>query len=273
MSDEDFPAAHSMDTEWYAVDKDGNLGHFRTGEAGAAPDSALAGQDDPEGGVSLSAVIRSLSSKSGVEYEVDDLIAMEGGPVFDFSWRTRQYESASFSDAASCYCVLMLFASEMKFSELQGRVASAASRATGRRSAALRVDRIVNSKYILGYVDGPLPVGSLQNWVEDQTILKAWVNHPLTAARIGIFEYEHGEVFENWIAGLYLRDRAPIKPLNVKDLPEALRNLFENTRFDRRSFIHHAAIDPREAGECTSWEQSWVGLDGLVNRVEGDDDY
>lgn len=34
---QDFPAAHSMDSGWFAVDEDGNLAHFDTGEAGALP--------------------------------------------------------------------------------------------------------------------------------------------------------------------------------------------------------------------------------------------
>jgi hypothetical protein len=33
----DFPAAHSMDTDWFAVDANGNVGVFATGENGHAP--------------------------------------------------------------------------------------------------------------------------------------------------------------------------------------------------------------------------------------------
>lgn len=36
-SEQDWPAAHSMDTEWYAVDKCGHIAKFFTGEAGALP--------------------------------------------------------------------------------------------------------------------------------------------------------------------------------------------------------------------------------------------
>jgi hypothetical protein len=45
----DFPAAHSMDTDWFAVDKCGHVALFSTGEAGAMPLGAkiLIG---PEGG-------------------------------------------------------------------------------------------------------------------------------------------------------------------------------------------------------------------------------
>ncbi|MBO0698386.1 MAG: hypothetical protein J2P46_08335, partial [Zavarzinella sp.] len=39
--DPDFPAAHSMDSCWFAVDKDGRVGFFKTGEAGAQPTRGL----------------------------------------------------------------------------------------------------------------------------------------------------------------------------------------------------------------------------------------
>ena len=39
--DADFPAAHSMDTMWFAVDRDGRVGCFDSGEAGAVPDRAF----------------------------------------------------------------------------------------------------------------------------------------------------------------------------------------------------------------------------------------
>src|SRR5262249_54905015 len=39
--DADFPAAHSMDTMWFAVDKDGRVACFDSGEAGAGPAGAV----------------------------------------------------------------------------------------------------------------------------------------------------------------------------------------------------------------------------------------
>src|SRR5947199_26010 len=35
--DADFPAAHSMDTQWFAADRDGNVAIFISGESGAVP--------------------------------------------------------------------------------------------------------------------------------------------------------------------------------------------------------------------------------------------
>jgi hypothetical protein len=38
--DTDYPAAHSMDTTWFAVDKDGHVGAFATGENGSVPEGS-----------------------------------------------------------------------------------------------------------------------------------------------------------------------------------------------------------------------------------------
>jgi hypothetical protein len=42
--DADFPAAHSMDTVWYAVDADGHVAYFHSGENGCVP--VIAGTND-----------------------------------------------------------------------------------------------------------------------------------------------------------------------------------------------------------------------------------
>lgn len=263
--DEDFPAAHSMDTEWFAVDGEGNVGHFTTGEAGAAPDSAMEFYEElpaPE------EIIRAFPPESGIEYDVEDLVSMQGGPVFDYAWHSQRYETASFSDASSCYSVLML----LPWLVTKGQIVP------GQEGQLLRlpagegdVQRLPSSKHLLLYQEGPLPVGLLQNWIQDGLVLKAWVNHSLSLARIGMYEFAHGMMFENWIAGPYLREAVPRQPLKLEQLPEGVRQLFDSTRFHKRSFARDAAIDPREAGECSSWERSWVGLDGVVHRMNDDD--
>ena len=53
--DADFPAAHSMDTQWFAVDKDGQVAYFDTGENGAVPNGATE--------VAVGEVLRALGSK------------------------------------------------------------------------------------------------------------------------------------------------------------------------------------------------------------------
>ena len=280
MSDEDFPAAHSMDTEWYAVDSEGNIGIFITGEAGAVPRSSVGYED---GAPTVADLLRSLPPDIGLEYDVDDLVAMQGGPVLEFRWPSHMRgSSVSFSDITSCYSVLMLLTDERLLGPQQVSAKpvqrglwqsffSRSSQASSSSSAgSVTVERIPNSKHVLGYIDGPVLVSKLQKWIQDGFVQKAWVNHSLAHTRIGIFHYEHGDAFENWIAGPYLRDSVPRRPLKVEQLPEQIRAIFEAIRFEQRSYARDAAIDPREAGECSSWNSAWLGLDGVVHRDDED---
>jgi hypothetical protein len=46
--DADFPAAHSMDTRWFAIDAEGHIGYFISLEAGAVPKLARGGDSNDD---------------------------------------------------------------------------------------------------------------------------------------------------------------------------------------------------------------------------------
>jgi hypothetical protein len=59
----DFPAAHSMDTMWFAVDADGHVAVFDSGEGGGVPDAAYV--DDPYG------LARALAATGDDDFDLD----------------------------------------------------------------------------------------------------------------------------------------------------------------------------------------------------------
>lgn len=61
-SPSDFPAAHSMDTTWFAVDRDGHVAVFDSGEAGAVPVEGYTDEWEPI---------------------LDELVKAAGGPALD----------------------------------------------------------------------------------------------------------------------------------------------------------------------------------------------
>lgn len=66
----DYPAAHSMDTFWFAVDRDGHVAMFNSGEAGAVPVQGYLGE---EWGATLEALEKlpgQGSSKDDDNFEV-----------------------------------------------------------------------------------------------------------------------------------------------------------------------------------------------------------
>lgn len=64
----DYPAAHSMDSEWFAVDADGHVAVFETGEAGICPTNASVRQDF--------SVIEEMVA-AGFSINVDEILARE----------------------------------------------------------------------------------------------------------------------------------------------------------------------------------------------------
>jgi len=75
---DEFPAAHSMDTTWFAVDEDGRVARFDSGEAGAVPVGAAngGGAADPSFDVLLldvASVIDRLASEPAREHAADEL--------------------------------------------------------------------------------------------------------------------------------------------------------------------------------------------------------
>ena len=46
--DTDFPAAHSMDVSWFAVDQDGHVAYFQSGENGTVPVKAFRAEMPPD---------------------------------------------------------------------------------------------------------------------------------------------------------------------------------------------------------------------------------
>lgn len=70
----DYPAAHSMDTQWFAVDQDGHVGFFNSGEEGGVPLGASNDwetDDDPEFAV-LHALRFARLLASNVDFELPE---------------------------------------------------------------------------------------------------------------------------------------------------------------------------------------------------------
>ncbi|HVE41112.1 MAG TPA: hypothetical protein VNM14_14555 [Planctomycetota bacterium] len=93
----DFPAAHSMDTDWFAVDKCGHVALFRSGESGAVPVEAriLIG---PDGGDEKlgNALFGPLTEEME---EDDDLVYPDTAAhgVFEYEHETENWISGPYA--------------------------------------------------------------------------------------------------------------------------------------------------------------------------------
>lgn len=147
----DFPAAHSADTTWFAVDKDGHVGIFETGEAGAMP----------------------LICAGGENFDTDPL------------------------------------------------------------QRALQVPNTKNE------------------WDDE---VPDWSRR--------LFVYEHGEDYENWVAGPYNRQGVPSNPVTIDQLPEPLRAELKQAQMPTVCFAEAATLQPVEHVKCAAWDPAYVTGDG-----------
>jgi hypothetical protein len=81
---DDFPAAHSMDTRWYAIDAEGHVASFYSGEVGAVPVAAFpALRAAPAGGIGTTLINLLAPDPAAWAYAEWSLAAAEFG-LFDY---------------------------------------------------------------------------------------------------------------------------------------------------------------------------------------------
>jgi hypothetical protein len=246
---DDFPAAHSMDTQWFAVDKDGHVGCFQSGEAGAVPTGAYAGDEAYALGRRLARLLPRCPA------------------AFDLAGRLMPGHQREGEDHAHSlrldYPVLMFLKSLDPVQE-----ALASGQAVAVPSG-----------------DGPavtfqhLPAELVQRIHEAGACRGCFFLFGLLGeerfepASHGLYEYSH--LTENWISGPYGRVARPVQPLHVDQLPPDLRKLIGGMRFDKLSFAETAHLQPLDHTECVSWEAAWLDVTGTkVRPIPGrEDDY
>jgi hypothetical protein len=235
----DFPAAHSMDTTWFAVDRDGHVASFSSGEAGAVPSQAAAAEGTGE---ALHQLAQTLP---------------HGGVVYDLQGRFLPGgRAASFDHMGTLglnYPLLMFLESA---EPLQEEIAA------GR---AVPVSANEGVAFLLTGVSG----ATLQR-LHDSGACRACSYHFNLDAdgpsleELGLYNYRH--LTENWISGPYGRQQLPTQPLHVDQLPPALRNQLKQIRFDTLSFGDTPHIQPVEHTPCESWEAAWMDVTGKQVR-------
>jgi len=98
-ADCDYPAAHSMDTTWFAVDRDGFVAMLVTNEEGALP---LASQEDQGDGMEF---LEDLSAHTGRELQLGDyeFPLPESLGLFGYEWPLGEFpEGCELSEDELC---------------------------------------------------------------------------------------------------------------------------------------------------------------------------
>lgn len=208
---DDFPAAHSMDTYWYAVDRDGHVAAFFTGETGPYPEDACI-----DSGLSTDqTMIERLARRPETTPRREALVE-----------RSSDGHRAAGGEGPRL-TLLFVAADAPIVAELMA-------------TAGTRPIATLNAGEQALLVDGMAPALH-ERLHRDGLCLTCWGDygdaHDHEAARLGLFVYDHSY-------GDYYRRFTPTHPLRVDALPAELRDELARVRYRKHSFAESEELTP-----------------------------
>ncbi|HEY7312694.1 MAG TPA: hypothetical protein VH643_25235 [Gemmataceae bacterium] len=233
----DYPSAHSMDTCFFAIDRDGHVAVFDTGEAGAVPTHALSGES-----------ARSVRQQLAALARVPVIHDRQGGVTPNRPSEFNEHRGS----LGLPYPTLMFLASldPVKDEIAAGRAvevrASEGVAVMFQQMSEALAKRLHDSGACLGcswYFHG-----------------EEYEEHSPDLTARGLFSYSH--LTDNWISGPYGRVRRPAQPIHVDQLPPRIREAVKAMRFDALSFAETPHVQPIEHVECESWESAYMDVTG-----------
>ncbi|MBV6624342.1 MAG: hypothetical protein KI793_15610 [Rivularia sp. (in: Bacteria)] len=240
----DFPAAHSMDTDWFAVDADGNVGIFWSSEGGAVPE--FCGEfvhatriDDVEDFCKLFP-----KDEKGIIH-----LITEGKDLVKHIIVETIPKSIYDDDS---YELLLNVSSEEVITKLKTSD-NLVLRFAG-EPVIIYVDKVsnetINSMFSSGEILGA-------------TEFELWM-HPNC---LGLFFYDNYAQ----VPIPYEREAVPETPVKVEDLPENIQQALSKSRFEKIRFAETEIIQPIEHTLCATWDDNGFWVDSQGNDRKGFD--
>ncbi|HEY7428274.1 MAG TPA: hypothetical protein VH682_28830 [Gemmataceae bacterium] len=237
MMDNDYPCAHSMDTCFFAIDREGHVAVFETGEAGAVPAEAFSGDEAYE-----------LRQQFAQLPRVEVLHDPRGHSLPDEARRGRGHTGLRGSE----YPILMFLAS---LDPVRDEIATGHALQMRAAEGVAVLFRTLPQELSQRLHDSGVCLSC--DWhFQDEDMED---DSPDLAAR-GLFSYAH--ITENWISGPYGLVRRPAQPIHVDQLPPRIRDAVKAMRFDTLRFAETPHIQPVEHTECFSWEPAYMDATG-----------
>jgi hypothetical protein len=251
--DMDYPAAHSMDSQWFAVDRDGHVALFETGESGSVPAEVMETRQ------------RSNPFRSGEHIEVREPVDVYAllaeiaalvprtEVIFDPRGRTLPgpfgETHAPFTRGGSLQRILLLLeATDLVEKDLADGRAVRLSSTDPPIVWFPRISRALLTK--------------LHN--RDQCLACAWLWHqeatehepeiPIPAA-LGLFYYAHLDGAEPYdLHQPFGRVQAPARPMHLDQVPPSLRTILGRFRMRSICFAEQTHTHPAEhSRDCLVW--------------------
>ena len=218
-----------MDTAWFAVDRDGNVAVFETGEAGAAPKAAYIGEDH----YGLLEELRATTPRTAA--------------IFDLDGYRKSNPQSHITPRGTWEVLVFLRDGEAVKDRLDAIGAKTVAVSEG---AGLLVPNAHSNKAFFDDIHArDLCLGCFYDYEEESDV-----------AEHGLYRFAHAE---DWISGSYALLTRPGTPVNVDDLPADLTS--KAIVFDGR-FADAPTVQPAELWESESWGPAWLARDGKTVR-------
>jgi hypothetical protein len=245
----DYPAAHSMDTTWFAVDADGHIGIFDTGEGGAVPEDAW------RDGYGLEMLLTEIAK----DYEDRTIVVATPGDILlaELTAKALTEDIDRVVYNGNVYQLILHLESDRIIPELGIEALD-----------GNYIVRFAGEKTIV-YIS-EISLASLQKLITERKVLAGkslYSNYDYSlTALCGFFEYEHN----NHILTPYDRTHIPQYPLKLADLPDRLQLQIIAAGIDRVKFAESELIQPIEHVPCSAWGNVdyWIDTQGIGHHPE-----
>lgn len=235
---ENYPAAHSMDTDWFAVDEDGHVALFDSGEPGAVPKSIAS----PDHGYDALKLICEEAFPFLLREKIVRLGVHPGSE--SGGWGCR-YVVASRKDALD----------GVKFDD-------------GRPLALPPV--LIDGVEVFPFAVGWWKKDEYEKWHRRGLCLACFGDRVADIHAFGIFGFEcdYDDVVSD--TPIYKRTAIPQRTLRLSDLPPAVREKLVALKLPGAHFSQQAELQPIEHVESNTWgAATYLGTDGQVHPVPG----
>jgi len=236
----DFPAAHSMDTTWFAVDEEGRVARFESGEAGAVPLAAATGGGAAEPSfdvlvLDVACVIDRLAAAPPEERTFDG-----------FPRRAVLVVDPVAPEGASDYRTAAAVAPTLEgLDAIVVRAAGPRVLVTKKALAPKALARLAKHPDVKLLV----PADEIGEWLEDDAA--------------NVFRFDHDDRNDGE-PGAYRRVAAPERAMRIDEVPEIVREEVESLRlpvkFSDAETLHLA--DHMKNEEAATWgDEPLRGID------------
>jgi hypothetical protein len=244
----DYPAAHSMDSCWFAVDRDGRVGFFKTGEAGAQPTGGLFGRPAELAGRRLAGAVP--AGDFAVDLRGHLLPYLKGGGMWH-PFAGPHFPLVMFLDALD----------PVRDALADGR----ATEVKARDGFAVCWWGLSDAERDRLHA-GPRAACRGCFWAFDLLEDQDPDAEPrVNLARHGVYVYS--ALGGNASANPYGVQFVPARPVHVDQLPPDLRTWLKKVQFEQVSFADTPVFQPAEHVPCTAYENVYTDMDGRPHRL------